>query len=91
MNDQIKINWYRCKVDRKVMSELMQPSNARGFLQVIPQLALFVERRSLATTIGLHELYHPVGELAAPRAHATTRLTLGILLWLLAFTTFRGD
>ena len=42
MNEQIKINWYRCKVDRKVMSELMKTSDFRGFCQVIPQLALFI-------------------------------------------------
>ena len=48
MNEQIKINWYRCRIDRKVMSELMQTSDLRGFLQVVPQLALFVATGSLA-------------------------------------------
>jgi uncharacterized protein YyaL (SSP411 family) len=41
MNDQLKINWYRSPVDRAVMGELMRTSDLRGFLQVIPQLALF--------------------------------------------------
>jgi fatty acid desaturase len=41
MNEQIKINWYRCKVDKPVMSALMKTSDLRGFCQVIAQLALF--------------------------------------------------
>jgi fatty acid desaturase len=42
MNEQIKINWYRCKVDKKVMSELMKTSNAAASATVVPQLLLFV-------------------------------------------------
>lgn len=42
MNEQIKINWYRCKVDKKLMSELMKTSNTRGLLHVVPQLLFFV-------------------------------------------------
>lgn len=41
MPEQIKINWYRCKVDKAVMSELMRRSDARAFAQVLPQLGLF--------------------------------------------------
>ena len=41
MNEQIKINWYRCKVDKKVMSELMKTSDWRGLAQAVPQLLLF--------------------------------------------------
>lgn len=41
MNEQLKVNWYRCKVDKVVMSELMRTSDLRGFGQVIPQLLLF--------------------------------------------------
>jgi fatty acid desaturase len=41
MNEQIKITWYRCKVDKKLMSELMKPSDFRGLCQVIPQIALY--------------------------------------------------
>jgi uncharacterized transporter YbjL len=48
MNDQLKINWYRSPVDRAVMSELMRTSDLRGFLQVIPQLALFAVTGALA-------------------------------------------
>ncbi|MCE0499537.1 MAG: fatty acid desaturase [Methylacidiphilales bacterium] len=48
MNDQIKINWYRCKVDKPVMSDLMKTSDFRGFCQVIPQLALFLATGTLA-------------------------------------------
>ena len=48
MNEQIKINWYRTKVDKKVMSELMKTSDFRGFCQVIPQLALFLVTGTLA-------------------------------------------
>jgi len=48
MNEQIKINWYRSKVDRKLMSELMKTSDFRGFCQVIPQLALFATTGTLA-------------------------------------------
>ncbi|MDD5201443.1 MAG: fatty acid desaturase [Terrimicrobiaceae bacterium] len=41
MNKSIKIRWYRCKVDKRVMSDLMKTSDLRGFCQVIPQIALF--------------------------------------------------
>lgn len=48
MNEQIKINWYRCKVDREVMRQLTKTSDLRGLCQVIPQLALFVVTGTLA-------------------------------------------
>jgi fatty acid desaturase len=48
MTDQIKINWYRCKVDKALMSELMRKSDARGFAQVIPQLLLFAFTGTIA-------------------------------------------
>jgi fatty acid desaturase len=48
MNEQIKINWYRCKVDKAVMSELMRRSDARAFAQIIPQLLLYVATATLA-------------------------------------------
>lgn len=48
MNEQIKINWYRCKVDKAVMSELMQRSDARAFAQVILQIGLFAVTGTLA-------------------------------------------
>ena len=48
MTESIKINWYRCKVDKALMSELMRKSDARAFLQVIPQFALFVLTGTLA-------------------------------------------
>ena len=48
MNEQIKISWYRSKVDKKLMSELMRTSDFRGLCQVIPQLALFFVTGTLA-------------------------------------------
>src|ERR1700744_5075710 len=48
MNEQIKINWYRCKVDKKLMSELMKTSDFRGFLQCGLQLGLFLTTGMLA-------------------------------------------
>lgn len=48
MNDQIRINWYRTRVDKAVMSGLMRKSDARGFAQVIPQLALYAATGTLA-------------------------------------------
>jgi fatty acid desaturase len=48
MHEQIKINWYRCKVDKTVMSQLMRRSDARAFAQVLPQLGLFVLTGTLA-------------------------------------------
>jgi len=48
MTDQIKINWYRTKVDRAVMSALMRKSDARALAHVIPQLLLFVVTGTLA-------------------------------------------
>lgn len=48
MDETIKINWYRTKVDKSVMSALMRRSDARAFAQVIPQLLLFAVTGTLA-------------------------------------------
>jgi hypothetical protein len=48
MNEQLKINWYRCKVEKSLMSELMKKRDWRGFSQVIAQLALFCATGLLA-------------------------------------------
>jgi fatty acid desaturase len=48
VDQPIKINWYRTKVDKAVMSELMRKSDARAFAQVIPQLLLFAATGTLA-------------------------------------------
>jgi fatty acid desaturase len=48
MNEHIKINWYRCKVDKAVMSELMKKSDTRGFLQAGSQVGLFIVTGPLA-------------------------------------------
>jgi len=48
MNEQIKINWYRCKVDMKVMSELMKTSDWQGLKQCLGQLALFFATGTMA-------------------------------------------
>ena len=48
MTEQIKINWYRCKVDKAVMSELMKKSDARGFLQAVPPLLIFAATGTLS-------------------------------------------
>lgn len=54
MNERIKINWYRCKVDKAVMSALMERSNARAFAQALPQLGLFAATGTLAYVLFLH-------------------------------------
>lgn len=43
-----KINWYRCKVDKDVMAELMQRSDFHGFRQVLLQWGLFIATGTLA-------------------------------------------
>ncbi len=43
-----RINWYRCKIDKPVMSELMKTSDFHGFRQVICQLGLFAATGTLA-------------------------------------------
>ncbi len=48
MTESIKINWYRCKVDKAVMSRLMRKSDALAFRQVIPQLGLYALTGTLA-------------------------------------------
>jgi len=53
MNEQVKINWYRCKVDKAVMSALMRKSDARGFLQAGSQLLLFAVTGTIAYQIFL--------------------------------------
>jgi fatty acid desaturase len=54
MNEQSKINWYRCKVDKAVMSGLMKRSDARAFAQVIPQLGLYAATATLAYLLYLN-------------------------------------
>lgn len=44
----IKINWYRCKIDKAVMSELMKKSDLRGFIQAGGQLLAFALTGTLA-------------------------------------------
>ena len=41
LNEEVRINWYRCKVDRAVMSELMRKSDAKAFRHVLLQLGLY--------------------------------------------------
>jgi fatty acid desaturase len=48
MNEPVKINWYRCKVDKRVMSELMKTSDIKALCQVIPQLGLYALTTTLA-------------------------------------------
>jgi fatty acid desaturase len=48
MTEQIKVNWYRCKVDKAVMSELMRKRDGRAFTQVVLQLLLFAATGTLA-------------------------------------------
>jgi fatty acid desaturase len=43
-----KINWYRCKVDKQLMNELMQCSDWQGYRQVGLQLGLWVLTGTLA-------------------------------------------
>lgn len=43
-----KIRWYRCKIDKEVMSELMKRSNLPGFIQVFCQIGLFAFTGALA-------------------------------------------
>ena len=48
MAEPIKINWYRCKVDKAVMSELMRKSDAKAFRQAIPHVIVFATTGTLA-------------------------------------------
>lgn len=41
MNEPVRINWYRCKVDKSVMSQLIKRNDFLAFRQAILQLALF--------------------------------------------------
>ena len=41
MNEQIKINWYRTKVDKHVMSELMKRNDLKALCQSLLQLGLY--------------------------------------------------
>ncbi len=61
MDEPVKINWYRTKVDKAVMSGLMRKSDARAFAQVIPQLLLFVVTGTLAylAFLNLHKSNWP--------------------------------
>jgi fatty acid desaturase len=48
MTEKIKINWYRCKVEKAVMSRLMRKSDLRAWAQVVPQLLLFALTATVA-------------------------------------------
>jgi fatty acid desaturase len=48
MTDKIPINWYRCKVEKAVMSQLMRRSDAKAFRQILLQLLLFAATSTLA-------------------------------------------
>ena len=41
MNEQIKINWYRTKVDKAVMSELMKRHDGKALRQALLHLGLY--------------------------------------------------
>lgn len=38
----LKIDWYRCPIDKKVLSQLIQKSDARGLFQSLGHLGLWV-------------------------------------------------
>jgi fatty acid desaturase len=40
-NEEVRINWYRCKVDKAVMSALMRKSNAKAFRHCLMILGLY--------------------------------------------------
>jgi len=48
MNEQIKINWYRTKVDRQLMSALMKRSDFKALRQSLLQLGLFALTATLS-------------------------------------------
>ncbi len=48
MAEKTKISWYRCKVDRAVMRELMRKSDAKGLAQVIPSLLIYATTGTMA-------------------------------------------
>ena len=47
LNEKVKINWYRTKVEKSVMSGLMKRSDAKAMRQCVLQLALYVVTASL--------------------------------------------
>ncbi|MDK3156395.1 hypothetical protein QPK87_07370 [Kamptonema cortianum] len=54
MSENTKINWYRCKVDKAVMSELMKSSDWLGLRQCVLQLGLFIVTTSVTYAAWLH-------------------------------------
>jgi len=44
----VKVNWYRCKIDKSLIAELMKTSDFHGLRQVICQLGLFCATGLLA-------------------------------------------
>lgn len=49
-----KVDWYRSPIDKAVRKKLMERSDARGFLQIIPQLLLSV----LTGAFVVYSFYH---------------------------------
>jgi len=48
MNEQININWYRCPVDKAVMSRLMKKDDVKGLRQALLQLGLYALTATLS-------------------------------------------
>jgi fatty acid desaturase len=54
MDESIKINWYRTKIDKALMSELMRKNDAKAFRQVILQLGLYLVTGTTAYVLWLN-------------------------------------
>jgi fatty acid desaturase len=61
----VKIQWYRCEVDPKLMSELMKCSDWHGFRQALGHLGLWITTGTLAYMTFLH-LNHSNWQWMAP-------------------------
>ncbi|MBX2825307.1 MAG: fatty acid desaturase [Gammaproteobacteria bacterium] len=45
---KLQVRWYRCPIDREVLKALSQPSDARGFIQALGHLGLWLVTGSLS-------------------------------------------
>ena len=53
----LQIRWYRCPVDKKILRDLMQPSDARGLVQALGHLGLWLVTGGLCFAFFLQQAW----------------------------------
>ena len=65
----LQIRWYRCPVDKKILRDLMMPSDARGLFMSLGHLSLWLATGGVTFTLFSQQMW--VGCLVALFFHGT--------------------